>query len=47
MKTMAQKYRDDMRFFARMWRDYGLRADLDRAIWCRNMARGWAGKVAA
>ena len=46
MKTLAQSYRESMRFFAKMWREYHCADDLKLAISCRDQARAWSGKAA-
>lgn len=45
MKTMAQKYREDMRRFARRWRARGLEADRLLAMHFRDQANGWAANA--
>lgn len=45
MKTISQKYREDMRRFALLWRKRRLAADLLLAIHFRGQARGWSGKA--
>lgn len=43
MKTMSQKYREQMRRSALLWRRSGLAADRLLAIHFRDQAKGWAG----